>query len=144
MTAITSVTTEHASSVTRLIEAFVNGDPAAAGALVTDDVVGWSPALHVTSREDLLAAFEDREGAFTDVEVTVDKVDVIRDRAIAEWRAAANFTGDLTLSGATVPPTGERIYLAGATFSEFNGQRICSFRHYFDDAAILEQLLGLS
>ena len=38
-------------------------------------------------------------------------------------------------------PTGRTIVLAGATFAEFRDDQICAFRNYFDDAALLEQIL---
>ncbi len=33
------------------------------------------------------------------------------------------------------------LVLAGATFAEYRDGRISTFRHYFDDAALLEQML---
>ena len=64
------------------------------------------------------------------------------DNAIAEWRVGADHTGTLHIEDdLEIEPSGRRIVLAGATFAEFRGDQICAFRNYFDDAALLEQLL---
>jgi ketosteroid isomerase-like protein len=127
--------------------ACVSGDPAALADVVTDDVTGWSPTTFVTSREELLNEVAARVDAFTGVEIVIDTLDVGRGRAIAEWRMAAEHTRPMVIDAdgvaVTIQPTGERVYLAGASFAEFDGARISSFRHYFDDAALLEQLLAV-
>src|SRR4051794_7425229 len=143
MVSTTTVPTDRAALMRQLIVAFVNGDDATTVELVTEDVVGWSPALFVTSRKELLDVFTERHDAFTDVLVDVDALDVVGDKAVAEWRVSANFSGPFELGEATLEPTGRRVFVAGASFCEFDGNQVCSFRHYFDDAAILEQLLQL-
>jgi hypothetical protein len=62
-------------------------------ALVTVDVTGWSPNLFVTSRDELLAELERREDTFSGMEISVQALDQIRDKAIAEWHMAADHTG---------------------------------------------------
>jgi len=131
-----------------LLAAAVTGDAETLGGLVTDDVTGWSPNLFVTSRQELLDELEEREGAFTNIAISVDTLDVIGGCATAEWRLSADHTGPMTLEvgdedEVVIDPTGNTVVLAGATFADFDGDRICSLRHYFDDAALLEQLLGL-
>ena len=42
----------------------------------------------------------------------------------------------------TVPATGRHIHVGGATFAEFRGDKIRTLRSYFDDAALIEQLVG--
>ncbi len=119
------------------------------GDLFTDDVIGWSPNLSVASRAELALELAERDtevdelqDALSEVVVTIDSIDNVGAKTIAEWRLAARHTGPLALDEATiVAPTGRRITLAGATFAEFRAGRICVFRSYFDDAALLEQLL---
>jgi hypothetical protein len=127
--------------------ACVSGDPAALADVVTDDVTGWSPTTFVTSREELLNEVAARVDAFTGVEIVIDTLDVGRGRAIAEWRMAADHTGPAILDAegeaVVIDPTGERVYLAGASIADFDGDRICAFRLYFDEAALLEQLLAI-
>jgi predicted ester cyclase len=40
-----------------------------------------------------------------------------------------------------VAATGRRVHLSGATIAEFDGDRICAFRSYLDDLALVEQAL---
>lgn len=134
-----------ASSLRKFIEASVTGDSETVGALVSETVYGWSPTLAVFSRDELLNAFDERVGALEDIEMAIHTVDVIGSKAISEWRLTAYFRGELVLDGVTIPPTGRLVCLAGATFAEFDDDGLMrSFRHYFDDAALLEQLLAAS
>jgi hypothetical protein len=55
---------------------------------------------------------------------------------------SAKHAGPLTLADdVVIPASGGELVLAGATFAELRDGKICAFRHYFDDAALLEQLL---
>jgi ketosteroid isomerase-like protein len=128
------------------IEASVTGDVTATETAFTEDVVGWSPNLSVTSRAELEAEFAERVDALSNIVFSIDTLDVIGNKAIAEWRLAADHTGPLELGdGILLEPSGQRLVLAGASFAEFRGEQICSFRHYFDDAALIEQMLmGIS
>ena len=54
---------------------------------------------------------------------------------------AATHTGRLVLDEeVTLEPTGRRIELRGAVIAEFEGDRIRSFRQYWDEAELLEGL----
>src|SRR3954454_10204485 len=139
----TATRTDLAAILRQFIEASVIGNGSAVGALVTEGVTGWTPTLTVSSRRELLEAVEERNGAFAAVDVRIGAVDVLPDKAIAEWRLSALFNGDLEIDGITIPATGRALALTGATFAEFDGARIKSFRHYFDDAALIEQLLDV-
>lgn len=132
-----------ASTLRRLLQAAVTGDRDSMADLVTTDVTGWTPNLFVTSRDDLLAALERRDDTFSGVEVQVQALDQVGDKAIAEWHVAADHTGPLVVDDdVTIEPTGRRLHLSGATVAEFDGDRICAFRSYFDDLALLEQALA--
>jgi len=127
----------------RLLTAAVVGDHESMIGLVTDDVVAWSPNLYVTSRDELLAALEHREEAFSGIVVQVQALDQVGDKAIAEWHVALDHTGTLVVDDdLTVEPTGRRLHLSGATVAEFDDGRVCAFRSYFDDLALLEQILA--
>jgi hypothetical protein len=124
------------------IEAAVTGDTDVIETAFTEDVVGWSPNLSVTSRAELEAEFAERDEALSNVVFSVDSLDVIGNKAIAEWRLAADHTGPLHLEDdVVIEATGARLVLAGASFAEFRGEQICAFRNYFDDAALIEQML---
>jgi ketosteroid isomerase-like protein len=137
-----STVSVHASALRRLLDATVTGDRDAMSDLVTSDVTGWSPNLFVTSRDELLAALEQRDDAFSGIEVRVQALDHVGDKAIAEWHVAVDHTGPLAFEDdVVIEPTGRRLHLSGATVAEFDGDRICAFRSYFDDLALVEQLL---
>jgi predicted ester cyclase len=131
------------STLLRGLEAAIGMGNVDLAQVFTDDVVGWSPTLAVSSRAELEKEFAGRENALSNISVALVSCDVIGPRAIAEWRLSADHTGPLTIDDEVLPPTGNRVVLAGATFAEFRGDKISSFRHYFDDAALLEQMLDL-
>jgi predicted ester cyclase len=109
----------------------------------TEDVVGWSPNLSVSSLAELREAYSEREDAFSDIEFEFDAVETPGDRVIAEWRVAGVHTGPFVIDeDLTIEATGHHLVLAGATFAEFRGDKIAVFRSYFDDAALLEQMLA--
>jgi ketosteroid isomerase-like protein len=133
----------HGSALRGLLLAAVTGDGDAMGDLVTDDVIGWSPNLFVRSRAELLDAVSGREDTFSGIEVDVRALDELGDKAFAEWHVAADHTGPLFVDDdVAIEPTGRRLHLSGATVAEFDGDRICAFRSYFDDLALVEQALG--
>jgi hypothetical protein len=124
------------------LEAAVTGDDSSLEQTFTEDVVGWSPNLAVTSRAELAEEFGDRHDALSNIVIAFDAIYIIGDNAIAEWRISADHTGTIVVDDdLQIEGTGRRILLAGATFAEFRGDQICAFRNYFDDAALLEQLL---
>ena len=133
-----------AGTLRRLLDAAVTGDGDSMADLVTADVTGWSPNLFVTSRDDLLAELERRrEDTFSEIEIHVQALDEVGDKAIAEWHMAANHTGTLVVDDdLVIEPTGRRLHLSGATVAEFDDDRICAFRSYFDDLALVEQVLA--
>ena len=137
-----TTTSTRGSAVERLLEASVTGDGDAIADLVTADVTGWSPNLFVTSRDDLLAALEERDESFSGIEIEVRALDHVGDKAFAEWHVAVDHTGPMVVDDDLVlEPTGRRLHLSGATVAEFDGDHICAFRNYFDDLALLEQVL---
>lgn len=135
-------TSIHAAALRNLLHAAVTGDRASIGDNVTEDVVAWSPSFYATSREQLLDALAGHDDAFSAVELEVRSLDEIGDKAIAEWHLAADHTGALVIDDdVVVPPTGRRLHLSGATIAEFDDDRICAFRSYYDDLALVEQAL---
>ena len=133
---------DHGAVLHAALRAAVDGDVAPLPELFTEDVTGWSPNLIVTSREELLTALLAQEDALTDVEVAVEPIDVIGDKAIAEWVVTAVFSGPFLVDDdLLIEPNGRRLMMAGVTVAEFRGQQIRAFRSYFDDAAFLEQML---
>jgi ketosteroid isomerase-like protein len=136
-------TSENAATMRRLLESLISGDTDELGALVADDVVGWSPNLLVTSRDELLDSVESRELAFSNIATSIDALDEVGGhKAVAEWHVAVDHTGPLVIDDdVVIEATGLRLHLAGATIAEFSGGKVSAFRSYFDDLAIIEQVL---
>jgi ketosteroid isomerase-like protein len=132
---------ERSAVLARALRAAVQGDRATLASLYTDDVKAWTPALSAASATELLAELDRRDDAFSDVELEVTPLDVGGECACVEWRATMTHTGDLEVGdNERVPATGLRITINGVTVAEFQGERICALRQYWDELAVYEQL----
>ena len=128
-----------AAILARALHASVDGDDRASSpTLYTDDVRAWTPALSTSSLRELIAEFDRRDDAFSEIELEVAPLDVGGDYACAEWSVTMTHTGPLAVAGGMiVEPTGVRITLHGVTVAEFRGDRICALRQYWDELARL-------
>jgi steroid delta-isomerase-like uncharacterized protein len=132
---------ERAATLVRALEASVVGDSTVVADLYTDDVRGWAPAFTVTSAAELAVELEDRGDAFSDIELDVSSFDVADDRACVEWVVTMTHSGPLERADDdVVEATGRRVSMRGVTVAEFDGDKISSFRQYWDEAELLEQL----
>lgn len=112
-------------------------------ALFTDDVVGWSPYANVSGLDAVAALAGLRETAFSNVVLMLRGLDEVGNKAFAEWLIGADHTGPLVLGeDAVLEATGRRVQLAGATVADFRDGKIRSFRTYFDDLSLIEQIVG--
>jgi ketosteroid isomerase-like protein len=111
--------------------------------LFTDDVVGWSPYATVSGLTALADLSALREEAFSNVVVTFRGLDEVGNKAVAEWLVEADHTGPLVLSEDSVlEATGRHVQLPGVTVADFRDGKIRSFRTYFDDLSLIEQIVG--
>ena len=132
---------DRATVLVRAIEASVAGDSTVIGDMYTDDVQAWSPAITVSSAAELAVEFEDREDAFSDIELDVSPLPVGGDQACVEWIATATHSGPLVVDDdAVIEATGRRITLRGVTVADFDGDRIRAFRQYWDEVGLLVEL----
>jgi ketosteroid isomerase-like protein len=130
-----------ATTLMRALEAGLAADGSAIRDLYTEDVKAWTPALAASSLGELVAEFDRRDQAFSDIELELAPLDVGGDYACAEWSVTMTHSGPLALAGGeVVEPTGARITVNGATVAEFRGDRICSLRQYWDELAVFEQI----
>lgn len=126
----------------KAIEAEVGGASVDLGTLFTDDVVGWSPYASVSGLPALAALAALREIAFSNVVIMFRGLDEVGNKAYAEWLIEADHTGPLVLDeGAELEPTGRRVQLAGVTVADFREGKIRSYRTYFDDISLIEQIV---
>ena len=111
--------------------------------LFTDDVVGWSPYVTVSGLAAVAALSALREEAFSNVVVTFRGLDEVGNKAFAEWLVEADHTGPLVLDGdSALEATGRHVQLPGVTVADFREGKIRSFRTYFDDLSLIEQIVG--
>src|SRR6476661_8765401 len=126
----------------RALEAQVGDASADLGALFTDDVVGWSPYASVSGLTALAELSALRDIAFSNVVIMLRGLDEVGNKAYAEWLIEADHTGPLVLDeGVELEPTERRVKLAGLTVADFREGKIRSFRTYFDDLSLIEQIV---
>ena len=126
----------------KAIEAEAGGASVDLGTLFTDDVVGWSPYATVSGLPALAALSALREVAFSDVVIMFRGLDEVGNKAFAEWLIEADHTGPYALGkDAVLEATGRHVQLAGFTVADFRGGKIRSFRTYFDDVSLIEQIV---
>jgi ketosteroid isomerase-like protein len=127
----------------KALEAEVGGATEDLGTLFTDDVVGWSPYATVSGLTALAALSALRETAFSNVAISLRGLDEVGNKAFAEWLIDADHTGPYVLGeDAAVEATGRHVQLAGVTVADFRDGKIRSYRTYFDDLSLIEQIAG--
>ena len=125
------------------LKAEIGAAPADLKTLFTDDVTGWSPYATVSGLAALAELAALREEAFSDVVITFRGIDEVGNKAFAEWLVEADHAGPLVLSDdIALEATGRRVQLPGVTVADFREGKIRSFRTYFDDLALIEQIAG--
>jgi hypothetical protein len=131
-----------AETLRRALEAGVTGDVDALPEIFTANVSGWGPHMLVSSLDELKETLAAREDALSDVQIEINSLDVFGNKGFVEYRINAVFSGPFVLDEeTTIEPTGGKILLGAALVAEFDGDKISAFRNYFDDAALLEQMV---
>jgi ketosteroid isomerase-like protein len=126
----------------KALEAEVGNASIALDSLFTDDVVGWSPYATVSGLAGLAELSALRDLAFSNVVILLRGVDEVGNRVYAEWLIEADHTGPLVLDDDVVlDATGRHVQLAGVSVADFREGKISSFRTYFDDLSMLEQIV---
>ncbi len=129
--------------LSKALEAEIGDESADLSTLFTDDVVGWSPYATVSGLTALTELADLREMAFSNVVLSFRGLDEVGNKAFAEWIIEADHTGPLVLSeDAVLDATGRRVQLAGVTVADFRDGKIRSYRTYFDDVSLIEQIVG--
>jgi ketosteroid isomerase-like protein len=135
--------TDRRAVLQRAVEACVVGDVEALPDLFTADVSGWSPNMLVGSLDDLREIVAYREDALAGVKLHADAVDVFGNKGLMEYRVSAVFSGSFFVDEEfTIEPNGRELVIGAALVAEFSDGKISTFRNYFDDAALMEQMLA--
>ena len=130
--------------LTQAIEAEVGGADVDLATLFTDDVLGWSPYAAISGLSELSVLAALREVAFSNVVIYFRGLDEVGNKVYAEWLIEADHTGPLVLSeDAELEATGRHVKLPGVTVADFRDDRIRSYRTYFDDVSLIEQLVAV-
>ena len=128
----------------KAIEAEVGGASVDPGTLFTDDVVGWSPLAMVSGLTEIADLSARRDAAFSNVVIMFRGLDEVGNKAFAEWLIEADHTGPLVLDeDAVLEATGRHVKLPGVTVADFRDGKIRSYRTYFDDVSLIEQIVGV-
>jgi ketosteroid isomerase-like protein len=129
--------------LSKALEAEVAGASVDLGTLFTEDVTGWSPYAMVSGLEALAELAALREEAFSNVVIMFRGLDEVGNKAFAEWLIEADHTGPLVLGDeAVVEATGRHVRLPGVTVADFRERKIRSYRTYFDDLSMIEQIVA--
>ena len=132
-----------AGVVERALEACVTGNAGALPELFTGNVSGWSPNMMVGSLDELTEAVGARDESLSDVSIQIHGVDVVGDRAYSEYILSAVFSGPFPIGDdIVIDPNGRELTLGGVIAADFTGDKISSFRNYFDDVTLLVQMLA--
>jgi SnoaL-like polyketide cyclase len=118
----------------------MTGDPATIQAVCTEDVRVFARGWSAASVSKLCEIVERNDEAFDDVEMTIAPLPVNGGFAAAEWQVAMAHVGPLTFGDEVLDPSGLRIVVRGCTIAEFDNERICALRQYWDEISVLEQL----
>ena len=128
----------------KALEAEVGGASVDPGTLFTDDVVGWSPLATVSGLTEIADLAARHEVAFSNVVIMFRGLDEVGNKAFAEWLIEADHTGPLVLDeDAVLEATGRHVQMAGVTVADFREGKIRSFRTYFDDISLIEQIVDV-
>jgi ketosteroid isomerase-like protein len=128
----------------KALEAEVGSAEVDLGTLFTDDVVGWSPYASISGLTALAELSALRDIAFSNVVIMLRGVDEVGNRVYAEWLIEADHTGPLVLDeDVALEATGRHVQLAGVSVADFREGKIRSYRTYFDDLSMIEQIVGV-
>ncbi len=126
----------------KALEAEVGDTSVDLASVFTDDVVGWSPYAAMSGLQEVADVAALRDIAFSNVVLMIRSLDEVGNKAFAEWLVEADHTGPMLLDEEVVlEATGRRVQLAGVTVADFRDGKIRSFRTYFDDISLIEQIV---
>jgi hypothetical protein len=110
------------------------------------EVVVWSPVHYSSSRAELLVGLHDPsddDDTLSEVVIESTGMDVALPRVYLEWRLTARFSHPCFIDDdLLVEPTGRLVETAGVLVSTLADDVIISAHCYYDDSALLEQLVA--
>jgi SnoaL-like domain len=122
------------------ITATAIGDITTINELYAADCTGSTPTMEITSRAQLIDEVAEQAGVLSEVEVKVRPADLPNGTVAAEWRLTGRHTGPLIVDDMEIPPTGATVTLRGAMFGTVDNGRFTTFRQYWSEIDLLDQL----
>jgi predicted ester cyclase len=122
---------------TSVIEAFNAADWPRYRDLVGDATYFEAATGREASGEDLMQLVMGWRTAFPDLKGTITSSAEAGDTVAQEIRWQGTHSGPLTTPDGELPPTGNSMTVLAALIATYEGDRLVSFRHYFDLLAIL-------
>jgi hypothetical protein len=109
------------------------------------DIVVWTPHVFTISRDQLLTSIDAAElegDTLSEVALEATHTGVDQARVYVEWRLTARFTSPGFIDDdLLIEPTGRLLETAGIEVVTFAGDHVTSVHCYYDDLALLEQLI---
>jgi len=110
------------------------------------ELVIWTPVRYTSSRADLLRELHELDlggDTLTEVVIAVTHADVMSPRVHLEWRLTARFSHPCFVDDdLLVEPTGRLVETAGVMIATIEDGMITAAHCYYDDFALLEQLVS--
>lgn len=125
-----------------VIQAVVVGEPEQLQSALTADAIGWSPALSYTSRAEAVLSLHEHPAALSVTEFDVVRLLRPSPFLVAEWHLAAVHDQPFLVADDRLIDVSERpVHLHGTTVAKVRGLRIEAVHTYYDEAALVEQVL---
>ena len=126
----------------KALEAEISGGSDDLSTLFTDDVIGWSPYATVSGMKALrtcrLSVSSRSRTSSSCSGARRSGQQGVRRMACRSRPHRALVLGE----DASLEATGQHVQLAGVTVADFREGKIRSYRTYFDDLSLIEQLVG--
>ena len=105
-------------------------------------VTGWSPYATVSGLTALADLSALREAAFSNVVITFRGLDEVGNRRSPNGWSKRSHRAARAGEDSVLEATGRHVQLPGVTVADFRDGKIRSFRTYFDDISLIEQIAG--
>lgn len=130
-------------ALAELVRLALVGDPDLLCDALTSDAAGWSPTGSFASRAEAEEQRREHATSLTVEQFTVDRLWWCDPIAFTEWRLVAIHNAPLLVADEVlIEASGHAVTLVGASLATIVGGRIALMHSYFDDAAIIEQVVG--
>lgn len=130
------------SELSRLLETAVLGGPDPLQEVLTEDARGWSPTFSFESRDAVTRALRDQPSPILPVVFGLESLLWADPVVVAEWRLDAVVADPILVADdLLVEAQGRPFTIGGSSLAELRAGRIALIHTYFDEAAVIEQVI---